>query len=145
MTEPAIDTGEILEALNDKVDRDCRNVDTTSGADAVIEWQAPTAANNYTWYRLYKSGWLEQGGIYNYGSSIQTTSVRIDLVKNFSDTNYTINVTPSRGSVENASTSIMFGTHGKSVSSFHTTWLGIAAADNVQFIDWRAQGIAAQS
>ena len=62
MTEPAIDTGEILEALNDKVDRDCRNVDTTSGADAVIEWQAPTSENNYTWYRKYKSGWVEQGG-----------------------------------------------------------------------------------
>ena len=62
MTEPAIDTGMILEALNDKVDRDCRNVDTASGADAVIEYQIPTAENNYTWYRKYKSGWVEQGG-----------------------------------------------------------------------------------
>lgn len=30
--------------------------------DYVIEWQTPTADNNYTWYRKYKSGWVEQGG-----------------------------------------------------------------------------------
>jgi len=31
-------------------------------ADYVTEWQNPTADNNYTWYRKYKSGWVEQGG-----------------------------------------------------------------------------------
>ena len=30
--------------------------------DYVIEWQMPNAANNYTWYRKYKSGWVEMGG-----------------------------------------------------------------------------------
>ena len=30
--------------------------------DYVIESQEPTEANGYTWYRLYKSGWVEQGG-----------------------------------------------------------------------------------
>ena len=30
-------------------------------ADYVVEWQAPTDLNNYTWYRKYKSGWVEQG------------------------------------------------------------------------------------
>ena len=33
-----------------------------TGTDYVIAWQMPTAANNYTWYRKYKSGWVEQGG-----------------------------------------------------------------------------------
>lgn len=27
----------------------------------VIEFQEPTAANNYTWYRKYRDGWVEQG------------------------------------------------------------------------------------
>lgn len=31
-------------------------------SDYVIESQEPTSANGYTWYRLYKSGWVEQGG-----------------------------------------------------------------------------------
>lgn len=30
--------------------------------DWVVESQLPTAENNYTWYRKYKSGWLEMGG-----------------------------------------------------------------------------------
>lgn len=29
--------------------------------DYVVEWQTPTAENNYTWYRKYASGWIEQG------------------------------------------------------------------------------------
>lgn len=32
------------------------------GYDYVIESQLPTSSNNYTWYRKYKSGWVEQGG-----------------------------------------------------------------------------------
>lgn len=30
-------------------------------ADFVVDFQRPTAANNYVWYRKYKSGWVEQG------------------------------------------------------------------------------------
>ncbi|MBO4672683.1 MAG: hypothetical protein J5608_03465, partial [Alphaproteobacteria bacterium] len=37
---------------------------TTGVLDYVIESQNPTAENNYTWYRKYKSGWIEQGGYY---------------------------------------------------------------------------------
>lgn len=29
--------------------------------DYVVESQMPTSSNNYTWYRKYKSGWVEQG------------------------------------------------------------------------------------
>lgn len=35
---------------------------TTGMIDYVIESQMPTAENDYTWYRKYKSGWVEQGG-----------------------------------------------------------------------------------
>ncbi len=34
-----------------------------ANADYVVAFQAPTAANGYTWYRKYKSGWVEQGGL----------------------------------------------------------------------------------
>lgn len=30
--------------------------------DYVIEYQRPTPENNFTWYRKYKSGWVEMGG-----------------------------------------------------------------------------------
>lgn len=37
-------------------------IPTAQTADYVVEWQAPTDLNGYTWYRKYKSGWVEQGG-----------------------------------------------------------------------------------
>lgn len=56
-------TGQILEALNDKTDRDMHNVDTGVGADAVIAYQPPNPNDEYKWYRKYASGWVEEGGI----------------------------------------------------------------------------------
>lgn len=87
MTE-AIDIGEFSEALNDKMDRDGRNTDTAAGADVVIAYQEPTSANNYTWYRLYKSGWVEQGGQFTNSARLTT----INLPKTMSDANYYVSV-----------------------------------------------------
>ena len=83
----AIDTGMILEALNDKTDRNCRNIDTTSGADVVIEYQLPTAQNNHRWYRLYKSGWIEQGGYIEPGTGVYEKTT-VYLLKEMSDIYY---------------------------------------------------------
>lgn len=48
--------------------------------DYVIAWQTPTADNNYTWYRKYKSGWVEQGGlISNPNDQLNTTNLPITM------------------------------------------------------------------
>lgn len=52
-------------------------------ADFVVSFQRPTLANNYTWYRKYKSGWVEQGG-----SSFNGTTKTLPVV--MADTNYTV-------------------------------------------------------
>lgn len=79
-----INVGAMAEALNDKADRDLRNVDTTSGGDAVVEYQAPTSANDYTWYRKYASGWVEQGGLFT--NSARLTQITFPVV--MADTDY---------------------------------------------------------
>lgn len=89
---PDINIGAITEALNDKSDRDLRNVDTTAKADAVIDYQEPTSANNYTWYRKYKSGWVEQGQ-YTTTTSGQITQFNYPVA--MSDSNYTLQITPA--------------------------------------------------
>ena len=70
----ATEIGEITEALNDKVDK----------GHQVIEFQEPTAANNYTWYRKYADGWVEQGGR---STGLDRT---ITLPITMSDANYVI-------------------------------------------------------
>ncbi len=51
------------ETFNAKADCDLMNI--SDNVDIVIESQLPTEENGYTWYRKYKSGWVEQGGILN--------------------------------------------------------------------------------
>lgn len=48
---------------------------TTGMIDYVIESQNPTPENNYTWYRKYKSGWIEQGG-----QIIQTSNTGVSIL-----------------------------------------------------------------
>ena len=57
-------------------------------ADYVVSFQRPTAANNYTWYRLYKSGWIEQGGQISTVAGYQS----ITLPKKMADYNYSVMV-----------------------------------------------------
>ena len=83
-----INIGALTEALNDKSDRDLRNVDTTAKADAVTDFQMPTAESGYTWYRKYKSGWVEQGG---FTSSISDTGT-VTLLIAMSDLSYQIQI-----------------------------------------------------
>lgn len=64
-----------------------------AGADYVIEWQTPTAENNYTWYRKYKSGWVEMGG----HSTSQTVTFPVEMA----DTSYEIQLTGSCSSNNN--------------------------------------------
>lgn len=58
-------------------------------ADYVIENQIPTAENNYTWYRKYKSGWVEQGG---YLPAPQSSSVTISFPVEMATNIYSISV-----------------------------------------------------
>lgn len=66
-------------------------IPTEATADYVVEWQPPTDLNNYTWYRKYKSGWVEQGGNVSYNSSSVTFPVE------FADTGYYFNANLDNG------------------------------------------------
>ena len=50
----ALSSGGAYTALSGKVDK----------GHEVIDFQEPTAENNYTWYRKYDDGWVEQGGLF---------------------------------------------------------------------------------
>ena len=71
-TQTAIENtaGLNAELFNNKVDK----------GHQVIEFQAPTAQNNYTWYRKYADGWVEQGrGLYIQSSATETISLPIEM------------------------------------------------------------------
>ena len=82
INQDMIDVSAINTELSNKADKDLSNVD--SKIDYVVETQAPTAENNYTWYRLYKSGWVEQGG----KMATAGTNTTVQLLKEMDNTTY---------------------------------------------------------
>jgi hypothetical protein len=101
----------------------------------VIEFQAPTSANNYTWYRKYADGWVEQGGIIPTTSSVQ--DITLVLPTPMANTEYTWNL----------SFADYGGTTGISWlqgSIFHrtTTSFDVRQDDNVRK-SWQVSGMAA--
>lgn len=85
---PATVIAELAEVLNGKADVSALNAKT---AHVVIEYQEPTTANNYTWYRKYADGWVEQGGMATNSASSVTLPVEMF------DTNYTVIRTIAEG------------------------------------------------
>lgn len=127
------DTGAILEALNDKMDRDAHN--TQSPADIVIEKQDPSAANDYTWYRKYSDGWVEQGGYTEVGDD---ALVSVTLLVPMNDANYSV----SFGNRSPTYTGSSFGTPtcvSKTTTTFSIGGQSNGAAANT---DWQVRGIA---
>lgn len=111
--------------------------------DWVVESQLPTAENNYTWYRKYKSGWVEQGGYIRNGGN----NIAVNLAISMTDDKYTISITGLTSS-NTAGTTASVTTYNQPVST--TEFIvnnyienGSNRADGIGFW-WKVCGIGAQ-
>lgn len=96
----------------------------------VIAFQVPKVGNNYTWYRKYADGWVEQGGF-----SAKNSTVNLPVT--MSDTNYVCLITSNDTSSDYYSygvsatdkTTANFYVKTESTSSAQSGWvvMGIAA------------------
>ncbi len=75
-----VDINKVYEDLELKANSNLSNI--ASNIDYVVE----TYRSGASWYRKYKSGWVEQGGTV---SSNQNTDTTLTFLKKFIDTNYT--------------------------------------------------------
>ena len=106
----------------------------------VIAFQVPTAANNYTWYRKYADGWVEQGGQY-VGIVGVSTGVSITLPVTMTDANYTLNITGEQNSSNWAGAVIRNGT--RTTTGFQAYVWGGGSGDQIRGLCWVVQGMAA--
>lgn len=131
-------TDEALETCTGVLANVAANTAAIAGADYVIESQLPTAANNYTWYRKYKSGWVEQGGCYSKNIGTGDTAWSVSLPVPMSDNNYTASVNVNGGNSGNitiqceGNTSTVVKGYGRSPSG--------AGSKKIM---WRVEGMAA--
>ena len=96
--------------------------------DYVVDFQAPTAENGYTWYRKYKSGWVEQGGYTSMADAVATIALPITM----SDTNYVLFVFQEK----NSDGQNVPGITAKTTSGFSVNASGTANGS------WQAIGIS---
>ena len=92
--------------------------------DGIADYIVESYRNGTEWYEVYHSGKIRQGG-YN---SIQSTSIKITLLKPFVDTNYTVLIGVEDG-------------EGKGrISSKTTTYFYLFPADSWVVGTWIAEG-----
>ena len=120
--------------MENKADKDLSNC--PANYDYVVESKTPTA-DDPTWYRKYKSGWLEQGGL-----AKNDADVTVTLLKPFADTNYSVQCTNRR-----LSTSDGWGwifVYNMTATSFmaRACYAG-GDATNIRAM-WEAKGFAAE-
>lgn len=126
-----INVNALAEAINDKMDRDGSNIASPKLPIFLVAVQYPTAENNYTWYRLYSDGWVEQGGVGRTGS----TYGRITLPIEMANTHYTVTTSPNGTS----------GNYSISINNITTTgFMQNNSATDVTDQSWRVSGMAAQ-
>jgi len=95
--------------------------------DYVAESQLPTAENNYTWYRKYQSGWVEQGG----SATAQEQTVTMPII--MKNESYACNIsTILKSSSNNGACTFGIKNGSKTVQSFAVTYNG--------YSDWRPGG-----
>ena len=104
---------------------------TSNISDYVIQSQTPSADNNYTWYRKYKSGWVEQGGIVSATPSYTTQTMPITMA----DAHYTLTC----NTVDQFSGSQYSVAYIISSSEFGVKYSGSGASS----VCWQASGMAA--
>lgn len=141
-----LDIGVFSDAINQKLDRDLNNLDIAN-TDIIIGHQDPTEANGYTWYRLYKSGWVEQGG---YVVSNGNTDQHIVLLMEMNNDTYyvstksksSVTTRPNDTNAANRNTAFFFN---KVIYNQTTTGFNIGSTTEMSIVGtyWRVEGMAA--
>lgn len=108
---------------------------TTGLTDYITQSQLPTAQNNYTWYRKYKSGWVEIGGI---NTDVSSDTKTITLPLTMADTNYTACVT---GRYDGNGTNAMITT--KTTTTIAITTENSSGVDTGREFEWMVCGTVA--
>lgn len=102
-------------------------------AHRVIEFQAPTADNAYTWYRKYADGWVEQGGVLSQTGEILSVSFPVEMA----DANYTlIRVQNQSNGIQSYYPGWTSGTESRTTTGFTYTALATSV--------WQVSGKSAQ-
>ena len=121
---------------------------TTDGMiDYVVESQEPTEANGYTWYRLYKSGWVEQGGTVKAGfsQSINWSYRNVSLPIEMIDNSYinTFQATWNFSYGGQVGQDKVYATTDSTATTMRWAYILLSGGPGM-FVNWQVSGMSAQ-
>ena len=108
-------------------------------ADFIVESFSDEEGN---WYRVWNSGWLEQGGKYDNGTAARTLVLDVTFLKPFSNANYFYNFHAIREDSGNRVGS--FGSASQQPTSISSIFFGASETDAARYLVWYACGQGAQ-
>ena len=108
-------------------------------AHKVIEFQAPTAEYNYTWYRKYADGWVEQGGVFDAPNNTAGVEKTITLPLPMTNDKYTITI-GVRNTTNDYDVYLFVATKTSTTITFKCNIANAALADQ----NWQVSGMSAQ-
>lgn len=126
---------EVLNNVAIAVNQSAKNQDV---ADYVVETYSND--NGTSWYRRYKSGWLEQGVTVDKGSNMRdtSTSTLVQFPTAFKDSNYTSTFTPVRDGSGNSAMNT--GINSKTPTSLCVHAYGNGTSDQARYLNVLASG-----
>ena len=112
--------------------------------DTIVEFQEPTAANNYTWARKYASGWVEQGGIATIPSRTNdgSSSVAVVFPIRMRDTNYSGQISFQNGGAYFANCQLTFSSRTNADANLEFYFNSTGTTDAF-LVGWEVKGMAA--
>lgn len=133
-----INVGQLSEAINGKMDRDGSNIASPKLPIFLVDVQYPTVENDYTWYRLYSDGWVEQGGKVTLNGTISSSNKTVNLPIQMANTKYYNNVSQDA----NAGGTVRVTIGWQSTTSFTVGFAASGGANGE--VSWQVCGMAAQ-
>lgn len=115
--------------------------------DYVVESQEPTEANGYTWYRKYKSGWVEQGGTVKAGfsQSINWSYRNVSLPIEMIDNSYinTFQATWNFSYGGQVGQDKVYATTDSTATTMRWAYILLSGGPGM-FVNWQVSGMSAQ-
>ena len=110
-----------------------------------MKYVVDASTDGNRWYRKWNDGWIEQGGIYNYGSFIKDLGgANINFLINFSNVNYQIFATSFRTDRDNEGNGLctaMMGFYSFKNDSVKIRWyINSTYNESIQMANWYACG-----
>ena len=91
-----------------------------------------------SWFRTWSDGWLEQGGVYDTGSYVQSRHTNVSFLLPFANSSYTALCCKNDDTDQSNHRSVDITVHSKTVTSMDVEYYSAAA--QTRYFGWQASG-----